>query len=85
MTLRELEERVVSQEQRALDLTMVSPDRLRLEEVGNAWADARVLESDIRAHGEDTRHLVSRLGSVMVDLLCARERCRAVPQKATAA
>lgn len=85
MNLRKLEDRVVSQEQRALDLTMVSPDRLRPEEVSNAWLDARALESDLKRHGEDTRRLMGRLGSVMVDLICADERIRSFPQEATAA
>lgn len=85
MNLRELEDRVVSQEQRALDLTMVSPDRLRSEEVSVAWNDARILESDLRHHGKETRRLMGRLSSVMVDLICADERIRSFPQEATAA
>jgi hypothetical protein len=85
MNLRELEQQVVLQEQRALDLTLISQDRLRADEVRSAWVAARALESNLRRHGAETRELMGRLGSVMVDLICADERVRSFPQEATAA
>ena len=81
MTLRGLEQQVVLQEQRALDLTLVSSDRMRVDEVRNAWEEARKLEVALRRHGSEAKELVGRLGSVMVELICAEERAKSTPPK----
>lgn len=85
MTLQELEQRVVLQEQLALDLTLVSSDRLRKDEVRLAWNEARVLEKELRQHGDASRELMGRLGCVMTELLCAEEQIRSFPQEVAAA
>ena len=85
MSLRKLEQRVVFQEQQALDLTLVSTDRLRADEVQVAWNEARALESDLRSHGEEALELMGRLGSVMVELMCADQRVAVTPHKVAAA
>lgn len=76
MTLRELERRVVQLEQLALETTLVNDDRLREMEVRLLWNEAKKVQDKLQAHGVNSRVLLGRLGSVMVDLLCADERIR---------
>lgn len=80
MILHELEQRVVRQEQQALDLTLVSSDRLREDDIRLAWSEARKLEAELQCHGGKALEFMSRLDCVMVDLLCADRRLRSLPR-----
>ena len=84
MNFYELEQRVVFQEQRALDLTMASPFRVRAEEIRSARDEARTLAQSLRSYGDATNQLLSRLDAVMVDLICVDERIRSFYQRAAA-
>ena len=67
----QIEERLVSQEERVLELTLANTNEFELRD---AWEEALTLEGEISQMVVDHRHMPRRIGSVMAELACLHQR-----------